>query len=67
MTTNETGNYKQENQRDQVREQVINDYKKVRIIPSLELIMACKANFGAICILIMLWKIRLASKMQNKC
>lgn len=26
MTTNETGNYKQENQRDQVREQVINDY-----------------------------------------
>ncbi len=26
MDTNKTGNHKQENQRDQVREQVINDY-----------------------------------------
>ena len=44
MDTNKTGNHKQENQRDQVREQVINDYienlrkyngytEKVRIIP----------------------------------
>ena len=40
--------------------------KKVRIIPFLGLIMACKANIGAICMLIMLWKNRLANKMQKK-
>ena len=41
--------------------------KKVRIIPFLGLIMACKANIGAICMLIMLWKIRLAGEMLKKC
>ena len=40
--------------------------KKVRIIPFLGLIMACKANIGVICMLIMLWKIRLAGEMLKK-